>query len=108
MPPAYGLMVPEDEDAVADLLAGAFATKKEDVPTWIERASKQQVRVLREANTPVAALMLVPMAHVFGGREVENVGIAGVGVALHKRGTHAALELMTRCVRELAEAGTAV
>lgn len=108
MPTSYGPMLEEDEDATFDLLASAFATKKEDVPAWIERASKAQVRVLREGAAPVASLILVPMAHVFGGREVETVGIAGVGVALHKRGTHAALELMTRAVREIADAGVAV
>lgn len=104
----FGAMTEADEEAVVDLLAGSFAVKEDAVPPWIARASREEVRVLREHGTPIAALMRVPMAHVFGGREVRNVGIAGVGVALHKRGSHAALELMSRTVREIAEEGAAI
>jgi predicted acetyltransferase len=106
---AYGALEPRDLDAVLELQAAAFAVSKDDVPAWLERAGSSNVRVLRDhGGSPVASLILVPMAHLFEGRQVPCVGIAGVGVALHARGSGAARELMSQCVRELHRQGVAI
>jgi predicted acetyltransferase len=104
----YGALEPRDLEAVLELQAEAFAVSKDDVPAWLARAGHDNVRVLRAGGVPVASLILAPMAHLLEGRAVPCVGIAGVGVALHARGSGAGRELMTRCVRELHGHGVAM
>lgn len=104
----YGTLEPRDLESVFELQAEAFAVARDDVPTWLARAGHDNVRVLRVGGVPVASLILAPMAHRIEGREVPCVGIVGVGVALHARGSGAARELMARCVRELHGHGVAI
>jgi len=97
-----------DEEAVCDVLARSFAIAPAEIPTWLDQARRENVRVLRERGNVVGCNMLIPMGQYFGGRSVPTTGIAAVGVAPEHRGRGAALALMLSTVRELADGGVAL
>lgn len=93
---------------MCDVLARSFAIVPSEVPAWLDRARRENVRVLRERANVVGCNMLIPMGQYFGGRSVPTTGIAAVGVSPERRGRGAALALMLSTVRELADAGVAL
>lgn len=106
---AFGPILPEqDLEGVSRLLGWSFAFPPEDTREWLERGGLDNVRVLRDGRTPVAALMLIPMGQFFGGRSVPMVGVAAVGVAPERRGGGVAAELCRSTVTELHRGGVAL
>src|SRR5204863_3657876 len=77
-----------------------------DALPWLNKAGRENVRVLREGREPIACLLLLPMGQFFGGRPVPTVGVAAVGVAPHLRGRGAAARVMSSALREIRAAGT--
>ena len=90
-----------DLDGVSRLLGWSFGFPPEDARGWLERGGLDNVRVLRDGRSPVAALMLIPMGQFFGGASVPMVGLAGVGVAAERRGSGVGAELCRATVTEL-------
>ncbi len=106
---AFGpIRLEADLDGVSRLLGWSFAFPPEDTRDWLERGGVDNVRVLRDGPTPVAALMFIPMGQFFGGRRVPMVGLAGVGVAPERRGTGVGAELCRAAVAELHRGGVAL
>lgn len=106
--PSYGPLEEADHEPLAEILGSSYAFPPEDVPEWFERAGKDNVRVLREGATPVAGLFQIPMGQYFAGASVPMIGIAGVGVALERRGANVAKTMMQACVQEIASRGVAL
>jgi len=106
---AFGpLRLESDIDGVSRLLGWSFAFPPEDTRDWLERGGLENVRVLRDGRTPLAALMLIPMGQFFGGASVPMVGVAGVGVAPERRGTGVGGEMCRATVAELHRRGVAL
>lgn len=107
----HAYLRPEESDipAIARLWSDAFAGPLLDSEEWGRRHGPANLRMMRRAGeAPEAALVVIPMGQYFGGRSVPMVGIAGVAVGLASRGKGLAKEMMTHCVRELAEQGVAL
>ncbi|MBM4107847.1 MAG: GNAT family N-acetyltransferase [Phycisphaerae bacterium] len=96
---------PDDEAKGVRALALAFAGTSESVVEWIAHASRDNLRVLRDAGRPVASLVRVPMGQHFGGQSVPMLGIAGVAVPPELRGRSCAKRLMQGCIRDADDEG---
>ncbi len=106
---AFGpIRLEQDLEGVSRLLGWSFAFPPEDTRGWLERGGVDNVRVLRDGRTPVAALMLIPMGQFFSGRSVPMVGVAAVGVAPERRGTGVGAALCRATVTELHRGGVAL
>lgn len=106
---AFGpIRLDADLEGVSRLLGWSFAFPPEDAREWLERCGLDNVRVLRDGRTPVAALILIPMGQFFAGCRVPMVGVAGVGVAPERRGTGVGAELCRATVAELHRDGVAL
>ena len=106
---AFGpIQLEQDLDGVSRLLGWSFGFPPEETREWFERGGMDNVRVLRDGRTPVAALMFIPMGQFFGGRRVPMVGLAGVGVAAERRGTGVGAQLCRAAVAELHRGGVAL
>lgn len=84
----------------------SFGVPGADSAAWLERAGRENVRVVLARGELVGGLLLVPMGQWFGGKSVAMTGVAGVGVAAEARGRGVARALMADVIRELAEHGT--
>jgi len=100
-PPGDG----EEQAAVADIVAQAFAMTPQESAAWVEKAGLANLRVLREKGMVTATALPIPMGQWFGGRRVAMAGIGGVGVAPSARGGGAATRLMQRTLQELRSLG---
>ncbi|KFE62924.1 GNAT family N-acetyltransferase [Hyalangium minutum] len=100
-PPGEG----EEQAAVADIMAQAFAMTPQEGAAWLEKAGRSNLRVLRERGTVTATALPIHMGQWFGGRRVAMAGIGGVGVAPGARGGGAATRLMQRTLQELRSLG---
>jgi predicted acetyltransferase len=99
----YGPLLEEEHAGVDDILSTAFAVPNDRIPTWLEVAGRENVRVLRDGGKAVGCLIVVPMGHFWLGRSVPTMGVAGVGVALDQRGKGVAKRLMIETLQEIAE-----
>jgi predicted acetyltransferase len=88
-------------DDVARLASQAFGIDRDTTRRWIDKAGPANWRLLRENDTTLACLLLVPMGLYLGGRRVEQQGIAGVAVGPEARGRGIAGRLMAASVLEL-------
>lgn len=104
----YGTARADEIEAAGGLIATSFGIPTGDEQPWLAVAGHENLRVLRDGDTPVAALIHIPMGQFFGGRSVPMVGIAAVACPPEHRGDGAATELMKRTVRELHRRGVAL
>jgi predicted acetyltransferase len=95
----------EEQAAVADILAQAFAMAPQEVTAWVEKTGPASLRVLREKGTVTATALPIPMGQWFGGRRVAMAGMGGVGVAPSARGGGSATRLMQHALQELRSLG---
>lgn len=91
-----------------DLSAQGFNVPATDADRERYREELGNFRVIDEAGTIPAKLLLVPMAHFFGGAAVSAAGIASVTVAAEARGKGFARTLMHEALRELRASGVAI
>lgn len=104
----YGVMAAAEMDAVARILALAFASEPAGVREWVENAGIEHMRVMREGERVIGTLLRIPMGQYFGGRAVSLVGVAGVGVAPEARGAGVARRMMAEAVNEIRDGGVAL
>lgn len=97
-----------DVPTLVSLITDAFAGPAEAAEAWVRTHALSNVRVLRDADRPVACALRIPMAQHFGGRAVPMVGVAGVAVSPVHRGAGLARDMMSRVIAELAEEGMAL
>ncbi|HVZ94403.1 MAG TPA: GNAT family N-acetyltransferase [Phycisphaerales bacterium] len=103
---SYGGIAGQSEiDACAFILGTAFGSPPAQSREWIEKSGSDDMRAGRADGELVACLRFVRMAQWWGSKSVPMVGVAGVGVAPHRRGEGFALELMRSAMRELAAEG---
>lgn len=107
-PMQYGPFLEADEPELSEVLGGAFAFPPAEAPEWFERAGRQNMRVVREGERPIAGLIQIPMGHFLGGRSVRTTGVAGVGVAMDRRAANVGRMLMREAIREVAAQGVAL
>jgi GNAT superfamily N-acetyltransferase len=83
------------------LLSLAFGSPESGVAQWVNLAGIENMRVMRDATSTVAATVLrIEMGQFFGGHAVPMLGIAGVSTAPEYRGDGLATTMMKHCVRE--------
>jgi predicted acetyltransferase len=92
---AYGLIVKQVYNSIDDV------RRRE----WVDRAGRENVRVVRDGSTVAGGLVLIPMGQWFGGRSLPMTGVAAVAVSPEHRGRGAATTLMRAAVREMGEHG---
>jgi predicted acetyltransferase len=92
-----------DEAAFARILERSFAIPHEAGRVAWKRLGAD-VRVLSEADEPVACLGWYAFGQWFGGRSIPCAGIAAVGVEPHHRGSGLASRIVAESLRELAAA----
>lgn len=96
----------EDDRAVEAMLRQAFAITAAQAAREQAQAGRERYRVVRGAHGPVATLNRIEgMAHWFGGRPVDCVGIAGVAVDPAARGQGVGRAMMRACLTEISDAG---
>ena len=90
-----------DIPRTSTLLSLAFGSPESGVAQWISVAGMHNMRVMRDAESSVAATVLrIEMGQFFGGHSVPMLGIAGVSTAPEYRGEGLATTMMGHCVRE--------
>jgi predicted acetyltransferase len=97
-----------DERAIsANILGQAFGMSEADTVLVLQRAAETGgvLRVLRQEGVVAATATLIPMGHWFGGRRVQVMGVAGIGVAPERRGRGTATALMREVLREARSQG---
>lgn len=93
-----------DLEAYARALALSFAGEIEDTRIWLGKAGHENIRLLADGSGALlAGLLFVPMGQFFGGVSAPMLGIAGVAVPPEHRAKGAALDIMTRAMRECHE-----
>ena len=73
--------------------------------TYVQRLGRQNLRVVRQAESIIGGVALYPMGQWFGGATIPMTGLAAVGIAPEQRGTGAAAHLLTQTLRELQNEG---
>ncbi|WP_237079611.1 GNAT family N-acetyltransferase [Myxococcus xanthus] len=99
---------PRDERemaAVADIMMQSYAMSPADIGAWMQRASRPDLRLLREGGEVAATLVLIRMGQWYGGRSVPVIGVGGVGVSPVHRGRGTATRLMQHLLREARATG---
>jgi predicted acetyltransferase len=88
---------------LARVLSVSFGFEAEGARRWFDKAGLDNVRVLRAGGQLKGGLLQLPMGQHFGGRRIDMVGYAGVGVAPEARARGVATDLMRRAMRELSK-----
>ncbi len=104
--PEFGPPV-DDKDLAAglEIVHRAFGGQQWTRTSWLNDLGEELFRILREKETPVAALCYIPAGQWFGGRVVSMAGIGAVGVLPEYWGRGAGSRLMQRTLKELREGG---
>ncbi len=97
----YDKARPDDLEPLGSLLATSFGFPDEDAAAWFEMAGIENIRVMRGDDGLAGGLLFIPMGQWFGGRSVDMMGVAGVGVAPGARGSGLATRMMHKAVAEL-------
>ncbi len=98
----------EEVGAYSAIAAWAFGVNVEGIPSWLDQAGHDNVRLARRGTRVAGGLIQIPMGQWFGGRSVPMTGIAGVAVDPEHRGRGVALALMNASIAELCDAGVAL
>jgi predicted acetyltransferase len=98
----------EHIEQYAQLTRDAFTSTIEDCRHYVDMVEPQNCRVLLEDDAVAAGLVLLPMGHYYGGREIPTAGIAAVAVAAQCRARGYARQLMTAALLEARERGMAL
>ncbi len=100
----YGPLAEAEKERFASILQASFNVPLPGPSAWIEREGIEVCRVLKKGKSELlGGLMILDMAHFFGGRSLDCGGISAVGVAPEARGSGAARTLMEEAMRELYE-----
>jgi predicted acetyltransferase len=83
-------------------------TEYKKVRQWLETEGIDSMRAVRDVDTLVGGVQMVPWGHFYGGKSVPAVGISFVGVRPEYRRMGAASFMMNECVREIYREGYAV
>lgn len=108
MPRRYAVARAADLAPLGAILSVSFGFPPDAAAGWFEKTGHENIRVIREGDTVLGGLLLIPMAQYFGGQSVPCVGIAGVGVAPGFRGRGVASALVRGTMRELRRRGVAL
>ncbi|HEY9710677.1 MAG TPA: GNAT family N-acetyltransferase, partial [Oculatellaceae cyanobacterium] len=90
----------EDAESLGILLYQCFNTSS-GWETYSNRIGLENFRIIRQAGQIIGGLSILPMGQWYGGELVPMAGIASVGIAPEYRGTGAAIELLSRTLKEL-------
>ncbi|HEY9735728.1 MAG TPA: GNAT family N-acetyltransferase [Trichocoleus sp.] len=93
----------DDSDAkrLSQLLGQSFVADPDAELIYLNRIGHQQIRTIRQGETLLGGLAIIPMGQWFGGKRVDMSGIAAVCIAPEARGTGAALKMMQQMLQEL-------
>lgn len=94
--------------SLSAIITQCFLDTPEGRQTYVDRVGIDQFRVIRQGQTVVGGLALLPMGQSFGGKLVSTGGIASVGIAPEHRGSGAAIALMHQTLKELQSSGVAL
>jgi predicted acetyltransferase len=97
-----------EELRLRDILCQSFRLPTEYWESYVSRIGRANYRILRSAGRLVGGLAIYRMGQWFGGRCLNNAGIAAVGIAPEDRSAGAAAHLMTSTLAELYEQGVAI
>ncbi|MEQ9496545.1 MAG: GNAT family N-acetyltransferase [Deltaproteobacteria bacterium] len=104
----YQLLEDRHIDRLIEVMAYTFNVDTEMAEGWLERAGRDTLRVIATGSDVEACLLRIPQGIWFGGRTLDNCGVAGVGVTAAHRGRGLAKQLMVGLCRELHEEGVPV
>lgn len=99
---------PNEEVRLRDILCQSFRLPTDYWDGYVERIGRANFRILRRAGRLVGGLAIYRMGQWFGGRCLNDAGIAAVGIAPEDRSAGAAAHLMTATLAELYEQGVAM
>lgn len=88
------------------IMEASFHIGQQAFADRVAEVGPEHYRVLTRRARPEGMLCLVPMGQWFGGRAVDTLGVAMVGIAPEARGRGAAAALMQAAVEETLESGT--
>lgn len=91
--------------AYGDILTQSLFFDPDRVDVWLDRAGRQNVRVVRVGGAVAGGLAIYPCGQFFGGRRLECAAIAAVAVAPEFRASGAGTCLMRETVAEQHEKG---
>lgn len=95
-----------DEPQFTAAQSAAFDVAPEHMGPLIDKATPERIRVVRENNTVVGGLFILPFGQWWQGHCVPTAGIAAVAVAPHMRGRGVAGTMMRGALREARDQGT--
>lgn len=96
-----GLSSSEDVTQLQNVLAQCFNISQQRYQVYLNRISKEQFRIICQADRVIGGLAMMPMKQWWGGRQVALTGLASVGVVPEHRGEGAAIALLQQTLREL-------
>ncbi len=99
---------PDEEVRLRDILCQSFRLSTDYWDSYVRRIDRGNFRVLRRGGRLVGGLAIYRMGQWFGGRCLDDAGIAAVGIAPEFRAGGAAAHLMTSSLAELYEQGVPI
>ena len=99
---------PDEEVRLRDILCQSFRLPTDYWDSYVRRIGRANFRILRRAGRLVGGLAIYRMGQWFGGRCLDDAGIAAVGIAPEDRSAGAAAHLMASTLAELYEQGVAI
>lgn len=95
---------PEDAESLGIILNQCFNSSS-SWETYSNRIGLENFRIIRQAGQIIGGLSSLPMGQWYGSQLVPMAGIASVGIAPEYRGTGAAIQLLSRTLKELYASG---
>ena len=96
---------PSEEARLRDILCQSFRLPNDYWESYARRIGRGNFRILRRADRVIDGLAIYRMGQWFGGKCLNEAGIAAVGIAPEDRSAGAAAHLMTKTLAELYEQG---
>lgn len=99
----YGILsTSEDAQQLGSIISQCFNDQSPNGwQTYSNGIGLENFRIIRKAGQIIGGLSIYHMGQWYGSKSVPMAGIASVGISPEHRGTGAAVELMTRTLREL-------
>lgn len=101
----YGVMKADEGERVRKILPQSLHFAVDPARDWIGDHGADTFRVVRNNDTVVGGLQIIPWGQWFGGKSVSMGGIACVGIAPESRGKGAAGFMLRGALREMYENG---
>ena len=92
---------PEQAQQLGAILSQCFNSPLSEWSVYLNRIGTENFRVLRQGEQVAGGLAVLEMGQWFGGCRVPMAGLAAVGIPPEYRGMGAAVELLTRTLKEI-------